>query len=65
MQQAEHPSFFKCGLYNLFTHSFNVVLNRDIMIQYNTRSKDNVKLFEIETGVFELPQILLRTNGII
>ena len=63
--RAEHRAIFRFKrLNNLFPHSFNVVLTREHLV-YNTRSKDNVKLFQIETGVFGLRQILLRTNGMI
>ena len=63
--RAEHRAIFRFKrLNNLFPHSFNVVLTRE-HLDYNTRSKDIVKLFQIETGAIGLRQILLRTNGII
>ena len=60
---AEHRAIFMFNCpNNLFTHSFNVVLNRE----HHDRSTDNdVRLFQIETGVFGLRKILLRVNGII
>ena len=48
--RAEHRAIFRFKRLNkLFPHSFNVVLARE-HLDYNTRSKDNVKLFQIETG---------------
>ena len=63
--RAEHCAIFRFKrLNNLFPHSFNVILTRE-HLDYNTKSKDNVRFFQIDTGVIGLRQILLRTNGII
>ena len=57
-RRAGHRAMFmfKC-LKNLFTHSFDIVFNREYP-DYNIRTKDNdIRLSKIGTGVFETRQI--------